>query len=53
MICAAEYASGVGGEEYVYDLRVVSAADIDESIELYPDGAVKCGEHGVCVWVFQ
>ncbi len=28
VICAAEYASGVGVEEYVYDLRVVSATDI-------------------------
>ena len=53
MIGAAEYASGVGVEEYVYDLRVVSAADIDECIELYPDGTFKCGKHGICVWIFQ
>ena len=53
VISAAEYASGVGVEEYVYDLRVVSTADVDEGIKLHPDGAFKCGEHGICVWVFQ
>ncbi len=53
VVGSAEYASGVGVEEYVYDLGVVSSSDVDEGVELYTSGTFEGGEHGICVWVFE
>ena len=53
MIGASKYASCVWIELYVYDLRVISTADVDEGVELDADRAVQGGKHGVGMGVFE
>ncbi len=53
VVSSAEDAAGVGVDEYVYDLRVVSSTNVDEGVEWYAGGTFEGGDHGICVWVFE
>ncbi len=53
VVCSSKDASGVGVELYMNDLWVVCTADVDETMKLDASRALKGGEHGVCVGVFE